>query len=447
VSTPDDWRVRDILGAYWEELEIDDQLNWLYKTMPACTATVTVGCLTNIATVPGSSVNNPGTRNDNTAFFNDVQRGYRQIAFFTSLDVDLIPKVLTLTGGTRYYRFVNDENGTVAGSFGCYEAGPGPCFASAKNINLENEHTTYTGFKSRANLTWHVSSDVLVYYTWSQGFRPGAFNRTTGCYIPDGSNIAQYCSPTSYASDSLTNNEIGWKSEFLDHRIQWNGAVYQENWNNVQVDFFDPGVLGNVGFDVNGPDYRIRGVETSFIASIAEGLTAQGAASWNSSTQTNSPYLIANNPALLSGGTTSAGEYGKPILSVTNPYGPIGGPSANSPPFQFNLRLRYQWTMNNYNAFAQAGATHTAHSYTQSSANPAESQGSNISTTLLRFENPAYTQYDASLGIGKDAWSTEVYAQNLTNENVSTYTSTNQFVVAQTILRPRVIGVKFRYKF
>jgi hypothetical protein len=26
-----------------------------------------------------------------------------------------------------------------------------------------------------------------------------------------------------------------------------------------------------------------------------------------------------------------------------------------------------------------------------------------VSTTLIRFENPAYTQYDATIGIGKDA--------------------------------------------
>jgi len=30
VSTPDDWRLRGIVGAFWEELQIDDQLNWLY---------------------------------------------------------------------------------------------------------------------------------------------------------------------------------------------------------------------------------------------------------------------------------------------------------------------------------------------------------------------------------------------------------------------------------
>jgi hypothetical protein len=187
-------------------------------------------------------------------------------------------------------------------------------------------------------------------------------------------------------------------------------------------------------------------VETSIIAVLAPGLTAQGGASWNSSKQTNSPYLIANNPALLLNPATKA-EYGQPILSVQNPYGPIGGPSANSPPMQFNVRLRYQWTMNSYNAFVQAGVTHTAHSFTQSSANPALSAGANVSTTLLRFENPPISQYDASIGAGKDAWTTELYAQNLTNVIKSTFTSTNQFVQAETIMRPRVIGLKVGYKF
>ncbi len=447
LSTPDDWRLRGIFGAFWEELKLEDQLNWQYKTLPPCTATVTVGCLTDIGTVPGSSVNNPGTRGDNVSFFNDVRRGYKQLAFFTSVDLDLIPKVLTLTGGTRYYHFDNTEKGTVAGSFHCYEAGPAPCLGSATNIDAENLRTNYHGFKSRANITWRFTPDALVYYTWSQGFRPGAFNRSAGCYIGNAQGIPLYCSPLAFESDNLTNNELGWKTEFLNHRLQWNGAVYQEDWRNVQVAFFDPGVLGNVGFGTNGPNYRIRGIETSIIAVLAPGLTAQGASSWNSSQQTNSPYLIANNPALQNGNATSKAEYGQPILSVQNPYGAPGGPSANSPPLQFNLRLRYQWAINAYNAFVQAGVTHTSHSYTQSSADPQLSQGGRVSTTLLRFENPAYSQYDASCGVAKDAWTAELYAQNLTDVNKSTYTSTNQFVIAQNILRPRVIAVRLGYKF
>jgi iron complex outermembrane recepter protein len=470
LSTPDEWRVRDIFGAFWEDLRIDDQLNWLYKTLPPCDETsagepsTSVGCLTNIGPVPGSDVNNPAPiRNDNTAFFNDVKRGYTQWALFTSLDFDIIPKVLTITGGTRYYHFNNNEVGAESGSFSCYEAGAPPCLLSSATVNIGNENlnTTYTGFKSRANLTWHIAPDVLAYYTWSQGFRPGAFNRSSACYIPTApvagapGGIPQYCNPLAYKSDDLTNNELGWKTEFFDHRLQWNGAVYQESWDNAQVTFFQPGLLGNIGFNANGPNYRIRGVEQSFIAVITQGLTAEGGAAWNSSEQTNSPNLIANNPALLANPATAA-LYGQPILTgvnhagvfgpVVNPYGPIGAPSAFSPPFQFNLRLRYEWVMSAYNLFAQTGATHTAHSYTQSGSNPAL-VGDTITSNYLRFENPQITEYDASLGIAKDAWTAKLYADNLTNVLKSTFTSASQFALQETITRPRVLGFEFGYKF
>jgi len=447
LSTPDDWRLRGIVGAFWEDLRIYDQLNWNYKTMPACSATVTFGCLTDIGPQPGTSVNNPAPiRGDHVGYLNDVQRGYTQTAAFTSLDFDIVPKVLTLTAGTRYFHFDNTEKGATAGSFTCYEAGLPPCLTYSTDIDAENLHTTYKGFRSRVNLTWHFLPDALAYYTWSQGFRPGAFNRNSGCYIPGINNVPQYCSPLGYESDDLLNNELGWKTEFLNHHLQWNAAIYQEDWKNAQVSFFDPGVLGNVGFSANGPNYRIRGIETSLIAALADGLTAQGAISWDSSEQTNSPYLIANNPALLATPAT-AGEYGQPVLTIGNPYGPLGTPAANAPPLQFNLRLRYQWVMSTYNLFAQWGVTHTAHSYTQFGSNPSLSTGQAISTNQLRFENPPYTEYDASLGVAKDAWTCELYAQNLTNVIASTWTSTAQFSLQQEITRPRVAGLRIGYKF
>jgi len=447
LSTPDEWRTRGIVGAFYEDLRIEDQLNWLYKSLPPCTATVAYGCLTNIGPLPGTSINNPAPiRGDQVAFFNDVKRGYQQTAAFASVDFDIVPRVLTITAGTRWYHFDNTEAGAVTGSFTCYQAGLAPCLTYATNIDAEDLHTVYKGFKSRANLSWHIQPSVLAYYTWSQGFRPGAFNRNFACYIPNAAGINLYCSPLPYASDDLTNNELGWKTEFFDHRLRWDGALYQEDWKNVQVSFFDPGVLGNVGFNTNGPDYRIRGVETSIIAVLTQGLTFQGAASWNSSDQTNSPYLIANNPALLQD-PASAGEYGKPILSVQNPYGPAGSPSPNSPPFQFNARLRYQWAMSSYNLFVQAGATHTAHSFTQQGSNPVLSQGGNVSTTLIKFENPAYTSYDASMGLLRGPLSVELYALNFTNVIASVFTSTAQFVPAEVITRPRVVELRVGYKF
>jgi iron complex outermembrane receptor protein len=91
--------------------------------------------------------------------------------------------------------------------------------------------------------------------------------------------------------------------------------------------------------------------------------------------------------------------------------------------------------------------THTAHSFTQSGANPVLSPGSSITSNQDRFENPAYTEYDASAGVAKDAWSAELYALNLTNEIKSQFTSDAQFTLQETITRPRVLGIRVGYKF
>ena len=464
LSTPDEWRVRAIGGAFWEKNALYDETGWHYKTIPACTATNDSGCLTDVGTFPGTTVVNPGVQSDSTSFYQDQLRETKQLAEFLSVDFDLIPKVLTLTAGTRHFRFDNSMAGSVLSSFGCFEGGAPPCqpldpfsLPYSYNLNAQNLKDSESGWKSRGNLTWHITPDVMVYYTFSQGFRPGGFNQNNMSadgsvfkYAPGTDGVNQYAVPRSYSSDKLTNNEIGWKTEFLDHRLQWNGAVYREEWDNAQVAFFDPGVTGNIFFDTNGQNFLIRGLETSLIARVVTGLTLQAAASWNHSEQTNSPALIDQNPA--------SNNFGKPITQVcdktgancapiVNPYGPVGSPTANAPPLQFNARIRYDWNVAGYAPWVQVGATHSAHSFTQAGANPTFGAGETVTNSRGRFENPAYTVYDASLGVAKDAWSVNVYAENLANSNASVFVSTDQFIVAQTPLRPRVIGVTIGYGF
>jgi iron complex outermembrane recepter protein len=291
----------------------------------------------------------------------------------------------------------------------------------------------------------------MVYYTWSQGFRPGGFNQNGGTphiYGPDG--VQQYLLPSSYHSDQLTNNELGWKTEFFDHRLQWNGSIYRESWDNVQISFFDPGLVGNLFYNTNGQNFLVKGIETSMVARVISGLTVQGAASWNRSQQTNSPALIDNNPASAGYGhaiTQSCDSTGTACSAITNPFGPVGSPTANSPPLQFSLRARYEWSFTDYNSFVQFGASHTGHSFTQAGSNPTFAGAGSISTSRLRFENPAYTTVSASAGIAKDAWNVMIYGENLSNSNAATFTSTDQFIVEQTPLRPRVLGISFGYKF
>jgi iron complex outermembrane receptor protein len=462
LSTPDDWRFRGIVGAYYENNKLFDQTAWQYKTVPTCTSNAApgtpgngnTGCFTNVGTFVGTSVENPGIQNDNTSFYQDTRRATKQTAFFASFDFDLIPKVLTLTAGSRHFVFKNSSAGSVTSSFGCFEQGvkPNGCLSAfSYNLDTQNLSNSESGYKSRVNVTWHITPDAMVYYTYSQGFRPGGFNQSGGAAHAIGPDKQpQYLTPSSFVSDSLTNNEIGWKTEFWNHRLQWNGAIYQENWSNVQLSLFDPGLVGNIFFNTNGQNFRVRGLETSLVARVTDGLTLQGAASWNQSRQTNSPALIDNNPSSANVGkpiTQQCNANGLNCVGITNPFGPVGAPSANAPPVQFSLRARYEWNLNDYKAFVQAAATHTGHSYTQAGANPPLLAGGAISTARLRFEDPAYTTYDASIGVAKDAWNTSIYAQNLTNQNASVFTNTDQFIVAQTVLRPRVIGLAVGYKF
>src|SRR6202166_655471 len=453
VSTPDEWRVRGIAGAFYEDNKLSDRTAWSYKGIPECTATLGAGCFTDLGTFPQTTVNPAGIRPATESFYQDTPRETKQTAFFASVDLDLIPKVLTLTAGTRHFLFENSYKGSVMSSFGCYEAGtpPGGCTSALSyNLDVQNLQGSESGFKSRANLTWHIIPDVMVYYTWSQGFRPGGFDENGGTqhiYGPDAKY--QYVLGRSWGSDKLTNNEIGWKAEFFDHRFQWNGALYRENWDNVQISFFDPGLLGHLFFNENGQNFLVKGIETSMVARVVGGLTVQGAASWNQTRQTNSPALIDNNPLSNNFGhaiTQNCNSTGGGCTGITNPFGPVGSPTANAPPIQFSLRARYEWSVGDYNSFAQLGASHTGHSFTQAGSNPTFAGSSSIGTSRLRFENAAYSSFSASVGIAKDAWNAMLYGENLNNSHASTFTSTDQFIVEQTPLRPRVLGVSFGYK-
>src|SRR5262249_38434707 len=120
-STPDNWRLRAIAGAYWEDNKLFDQTGWGYKSVPTCTSNDPAGspgnsgCFADIGTVPGTTVVYPGVHPAPTSFYQDTMRETKQTAFFASLDFDIIPQVLTITAGTRRFRFDNSSVGSVTG--------------------------------------------------------------------------------------------------------------------------------------------------------------------------------------------------------------------------------------------------------------------------------------------------------------------------------------------
>jgi iron complex outermembrane receptor protein len=443
VSTPDDRRVRALGGLFWEKFTVHEQTDWYYGSSPNFSPVGPPSIDPATGALYPVTSNNPNVRPLHDAFFDDVTRGYEQKAAFASMDFDIIPKTLTLTGGTRYYDIDDFERGSDVGSFGCeidgpYDGGapPNPCVSTPEtgvisNLNnLDAKHLTqsYKGWRSRGNLTWHVLPDALLYYTWSQGFRPGGFNRAQSIISPSSPIYGLFTPPLAYNPDTLTNNEVGWKTEWLEHRLQVNGAVYQEDWKNTQITIFDPGVTGNLIFTTNGPNYRVRGTEISFVGQVIDGLTITGAGAWNTSEVVKTLPLVSP--------TT-----GQPI-NIVNPFGALGSPLAQSPPFQGNLRIRYEIPLGAYRAFAQAGVARQGGSYASTDHLSKTLQGESVA-----FYDPGFTTYDAAAGVSKDSWTVQIYGQNLTDTRGQLFASYNDSVKAVTVDRPRTLGLRFSYAY
>jgi iron complex outermembrane receptor protein len=468
VSTPGDWRIRGIGGLFYENYQIQEQVDFFYLT--ALPYFNPIGPPTGYYTLNGSRLkpngtlvtfdtrgavfvpgpvtsNNPNIRPLGDGFFNDITRGYTQKAAYASVDFDLIPQKLTLTAGTRYSSTNTSEVGSSVGSFSCQlPVAPNPCVnhSDVTNLNSEGLDRTFSGFRSRANLSWKVTEDALLYYTWSQGFRAGGFNRAAFAAEFNSPLAANgqpsqaqagthggWVSPLAFAPDRLTNNELGWKTMWMDRRIQWNGAVYQEDWNNAQINVGVNGVI-SYGTILNGGNYRVRGVETSAASRVTTGLTIEAGAAWNHS------ELVKQATFLWRDGT--------PIdfnsLPLSNPGGALGSPLAGAPPFQGNIRARYEFPLNSYDAFAQIDAIHQSHSLATTDQLSLDLQNNSIA-----YDLPAFTTYDGALGVGKNAWLVQVYGENLTDTRAELYANHTEWYKAITVSRPRTIGLRFSYKF
>ena len=475
ISSPDSGRIRAIAGAYYESFKIQDNQDWDYKTIPVCNPSLTAAqisaagtvCLGAISPSPGATLNIPGPRGPNVAFGEDTQRGYKQYAAFGSVDFDLLP-TLTITAGTRYYNYKEFETGSVYSSFngGCYQVpGCSGNLYSANNGNLDADdlHASYHGFKSKGTITWKPQQGTMVYATFSQGFRPGAFNRGPSARVKDpiAPHANQLLVPAAYAPDNLTNWEVGLKTDLFDRKVTFNLSAYLMDWKNVQVGFFNPAAgFGNTAFGTNGPNYRIKGVEAQFVARLMDGLTIQGSATYNDSKQRNEPCFIANNPGVSSFGKCITQVFsGGQVQPVQSPFGTPGSITPFSPHFQGNIRGRYEWAGKaDMNWFVAGGVNYTSAQFNQPATYPSGDVPGNgnvlgpngiivPATTVLRYKMPGYALTDAQIGFTRDNWTVTIFGDNLFNSHASTFTNSSQYIKTSTIVRPLTYGLKISTKY
>ncbi|MEO6388525.1 MAG: TonB-dependent receptor [Croceibacterium sp.] len=352
----------------------------------------------------------------------------RDLAAFGELSFDITER-LTATGGIRVYYYKNSLIGFFGYNNPGFSSNPvyacqGPAVVDGSPCTDLDKTTSDTDYIHKLNLTYKITDDALVYATWSRGFRPGGINRR-GSLPP-------------YSPDKLDNYEIGWKTNFGPFRF--NGAVYQEDWNNIQLSFLGANGLSEVR---NAGIARIRGAELD-LGYHANGFSLNLSGSYNDS-KIRRPFCRIANAQF---DCTAPGPQGQSNSELA----PTGTQLPLTPKFKGTAITRYEFPVGSWDGHIQAAVTYTGR------------RRSDLRTleNALKGEFDAYATADFSIGVKNGRYRAELFATNLFDSGgvISSGVqclettcgdpdgiSSTGGVFYDYVIKPRTIGLKFGVDF
>lgn len=194
------------------------------------------------------------------------------------------------------------------------------------------QNKSFSNFSPKAGVQVHPSDDVMVYGSWSRGYKTGGWTTRLSNPLPNAPDFDEEKAQTF---------ELGVKSTLLDRRLQINAAVFQSNYNGIQLNF-QQGVSPTIQ---NAGSARIKGIEIELVAAPVHGLTINGAFGYLDAT-----YKSVDGPAQVAPSTGVFGNYGV-VPGATLP---------KTPKFKFNVSPRYEVELGNGGSIILVGDyTHT----------------------------------------------------------------------------------------
>ena len=180
------------------------------------------------------------------------------LAFFGQATFDILDN-LSLTAGIRWTEdqktFFNDNQVLVrAGVFTGQPLNPdGSGLMDGDPLvgPLGSSTIKDTAWTPMVSLSYRWSDALLTYASYSEGFKGGGFTQRV---FPPLSFIP------SFEPEFSTTYEVGFKSDLLDRRIRLNGAVFRNDYTDLQITVNDP-TLGFAPIIQNAGKARIEGFE------------------------------------------------------------------------------------------------------------------------------------------------------------------------------------------
>ncbi len=181
------------------------------------------------------------------------------------------------------------------------------------------QRKSFSNFSPKAGIQLHPNDDVMVYGSWSRGYKTGGWTTRLSNPLP---------TAPDFDEEKAQTFELGVKSTLLNRKLQLNAAVFQSNYNGIQLNF-QQGVSPTIQ---NAGNARIKGFEIEMVAAPVRGLTINGAIG----------FLDAKYKSVLAGAQVAAstGLFGN--------YGVIPGATLpKTPKWKFNISPRYEHELGN----------------------------------------------------------------------------------------------------
>jgi outer membrane receptor protein involved in Fe transport len=263
-----------------------------------------------------------------------------------------------------------------------------------------------SGTVPKFTVNYRPTDNVLLYATYSEGFRSGGWNRGGGApsYNPEFPTVS-----VTYDTDDVTNYEFGWKSVLAEGSLQWNGAVYFVEWEDMQTSRFDPINVSILTFIDNAADSEITGIESDISWAVNDNFTLFGAVSFIDT------ELVSTQSTVIE-------------------LAPVGSSLALTPEFAGNLRGRYDWYLDSVQVYTQGVIQYAGESWSSIVA-------------ADRRKQAAYTTADWSVGVLKDNWNFELFVRNLTDERAELFFNVQDDIPRITTNRPRTIGFRVSFDY
>lgn len=342
-----------------------------------------------------------------------------------------------VTAGARYFGYTSEVSGrAVIPLLNIFDPGTQPL--SPYDLDPAGGESKKSGWVWKLNSSYNFTPDVMLYGTYSKGYRIGGPNTVALCGIllpPPAQNVCALPNEIQYGPDTTKNAEVGIRTQFFNRKLTFNFNVFQIKWDGIQLD--SATVNGVVGITVNGGKAKSEGFEASFQAKPIEGLSIQGTYSYVDAKLTqNVPDLIAvNSPA--------ATYPSSPILLDALSGDRLPGSAKNSG----SLGATYTLPFMAGNLVADWTATYRGNVVTRLGWDRA--YGDKL---------PSYVLHRASLAYETDRYSLVLFANNIFDKYAVASVSNDRSRVGlndgvllryykQTVINPRTFGIEARFKY